>query len=186
MGVPVLDARKLVLRRGITINGLPIMLHADYFSGYSIPDLDVYYEECVIGGPGAFLITVQSMERIEEAIRRKLVQEIAGTSAKIVPAAFPALKPEPRIDCQIGEKLRRRWYRSLSGGAAQVAASFASLVCRAFQRPDLGKASKKRFSGVRLALRRRLRPLLPIGGSDPQRDQLPDIAGRGGGGHARL
>jgi hypothetical protein len=108
MGVPVLDARNLVLRRGITINGLPIMLHADYFSGYSIPDLDVYYEECVIGGPGAFLITVQSIERIEEAIRRKLVQEIAGTSAKIVPVAFPALKPEPRIDCQIGEKLRRR------------------------------------------------------------------------------
>jgi len=109
MGVPVLDARNLVLRRGITINGLPIMLHADYFSGYSIPDLDIYYEECVIGGPGAFLITVQSMERIEEAIRRKLVQEIAGTPAKIVPAAFPALKAEPRIDCQIGEKLRRRW-----------------------------------------------------------------------------
>jgi hypothetical protein len=109
MGVPVLDARNMVLRRGITINGLPIMLHADYFSGYSIPDLDVYYEECVIGGPGAFLITVQSMARIEEAIRRKLVQEIAATATKIVPAAFPVLKPEPRIDCQIGEKLRRRW-----------------------------------------------------------------------------
>jgi hypothetical protein len=109
MGLPVLAARELVLGRGITINGLPIMLHADYFSAYSIPNLDVYYEQCVIGGPGAFLITVHSMERIAEAIRRKLVQEIAGASAKIVPADFPAFEAQPRIDCQIGEKLRRRW-----------------------------------------------------------------------------
>ena len=48
-----------VLERGITINGLPIMLHADYLGGYSIPNLDVYYEDCVIGGPGAFLVTVE-------------------------------------------------------------------------------------------------------------------------------
>jgi hypothetical protein len=107
MGVPVLDARSLVLRRGITINGLPIMINADYLGGYSIPDLDIYYEDCVIGGPGAFLLTVESMERIAEAIRRKLVLEIAGAPARIMLAAFPA--KEPRIDCLIGEKLRRRW-----------------------------------------------------------------------------
>jgi hypothetical protein len=107
MGVPVLEARSLVLRRGITINGLPIMIHADYAGGYSIPNLDIYYEDCVIGGPGAFLLTVESMERIAEAIRRKLVLEIAGAPAKILPAAFA--RAEPRIDCLIGEKLRRRW-----------------------------------------------------------------------------
>jgi hypothetical protein len=33
-----------VLDRGITINGLPIMLHEDRFSGYSIRELDFYYE----------------------------------------------------------------------------------------------------------------------------------------------
>jgi hypothetical protein len=107
MGVPVLEARDLVLRRGITINGLPIMLHADYLGGYSIPNLDIYYEDCVIGGPGAFLLTVGSMERIAEAIRRKLVLEIAGAPAKVLPVAFPG--QAPRIDCLIGEKLRRRW-----------------------------------------------------------------------------
>ncbi len=107
MGIPVLDAREVVLSRGITINGLPIMLHADYFSGYSIPNLDIYYEDCVIGGPGAFLITVASIDRFAEAVRRKLVLEIAGTPPRIAPAAFGAR--EPRIDCLIGEKLRRRW-----------------------------------------------------------------------------
>jgi hypothetical protein len=108
MGVPVLAARAAVLARGITINGLPIMIHADDFSGYSIRELDVYYEDCVIGGPGAFLLTVDSIDRIEQAIRRKLVLEIAGLPARIVPAAALPER-EPRIDCLVGEKLRRRW-----------------------------------------------------------------------------
>jgi Protein of unknown function (DUF1194) len=107
MGRPVLEARAAALDRGITINGLPIMLNADYFGGYSIRDLDIYYEDCVIGGPGAFLITVESIERIAEAIRRKLVLEIAGTPARVMPAQLGE-RPR-RIDCLIGEKLRRRW-----------------------------------------------------------------------------
>ena len=86
MGFPVLKARAVVLERGITINGLPIMIHADYFGGYSISNLDVYYEDCVIGGPGAFLLTVESIDRIAEAIRRKLVLEIAGASPRIMPS----------------------------------------------------------------------------------------------------
>lgn len=106
-GFPVLQARDEVVARGITINGLPIMIHADYFGGYSIRELDIYYEDCVIGGPGAFLVTVESIDRIAEAIRRKLVLEIAGRPAAIVPVQFG--NREPRIDCLIGEKLRRRW-----------------------------------------------------------------------------
>jgi hypothetical protein len=107
MGFPVLQARDTVLRRGITINGLPIMVNSGYYGGYSIPDLDIYYEDCVIGGPGAFLITVQSLDRFAEAVRRKLVLEIAGAEPRVVPAQFA--EPERRIDCMIGEKLRRRW-----------------------------------------------------------------------------
>jgi hypothetical protein len=108
MGTPVLDARDAVLARGITINGLPIIVNANYMGGYSIPDLDIYYEDCVIGGPGAFLITVSSMERFAEAVRRKLVLEIAGAEPRIAPAGMFGDRA-PRIDCLIGEKLRRRW-----------------------------------------------------------------------------
>jgi hypothetical protein len=106
-GSPVLQVRDEVLARGITINGLPIMINADLFGGYSIRELDVYYEDCVIGGPGAFLVTVESFERIAEAIRRKLVLEIAGGAAEIIPVQLG--ERQPRIDCLIGEKLRRRW-----------------------------------------------------------------------------
>ena len=61
----------------------------------------------MIGGPGAFLITVESIDRIAEAIRRKLVLEIAGAPAALVPVQLG--QRQPRIDCLIGEKLRRRW-----------------------------------------------------------------------------
>jgi hypothetical protein len=105
-GSPVLQAREAVLNRGITINGLPIMIHEDRFSGYSIRELDFYFEDCVIGGPAAFLITVDSIDRIAEAIRRKLVLEIAGARARTIPVQFG--EQRPKMDCLIGEKLWQR------------------------------------------------------------------------------
>jgi hypothetical protein len=60
----------------------------------------------VIGGPGAFLVSVDNIERIAEAIRRKLVLEIAGAPARLVPAQFA--EERPQMDCLIGEKLWRQ------------------------------------------------------------------------------
>jgi hypothetical protein len=54
-GVPIEPVRSSVTASGITINGLPIVVKAA-FGPYSITNLDVYYEDCVIGGPGAFII----------------------------------------------------------------------------------------------------------------------------------
>jgi hypothetical protein len=108
MGLPVVPIRDRLIADGITINGLPIVLKSGAYVGpFSIPNLDVYYEDCVIGGPGAFMITVDDPSRFEIAIRRKLVLEIAGLPARVIPAA--AIDAPPRIDCLIGEKLRGRW-----------------------------------------------------------------------------
>jgi hypothetical protein len=57
------------VRAGITINGLPILALE--------PNLDRYYWDYVIGGPGAFMVTAQSYERFAEAVLKKLVTEIA-------------------------------------------------------------------------------------------------------------
>ncbi|HMB46654.1 MAG TPA: DUF1194 domain-containing protein, partial [Afifellaceae bacterium] len=76
-GMPVLEARRIVLERGVTINGLPILVRPGG-GFYNAVDLDIYYENCVIGGPAAFLLTVESPDRFATAIRRKLVLEIAG------------------------------------------------------------------------------------------------------------
>jgi hypothetical protein len=40
--------------------------------------LDVYYRQNVIGGPGAFVIAARSYEEFAQAIRSKLITEIAG------------------------------------------------------------------------------------------------------------
>jgi hypothetical protein len=70
-GLPTPLARDLVVGQGITINGLPILI--TQYAG-----LDLYFEENVIGGPGAFVIPVTSQADFIPAIRRKLVLEIAG------------------------------------------------------------------------------------------------------------
>src|SRR5262249_57882171 len=87
MGPPVTIMRDEVLAAGIVINGLPIMLTRGYATGPSVPNLDVYYEDCVIGGPRSFVIAIKEREQFKDATRNKLVQEIAGVPTKppIVP-----------------------------------------------------------------------------------------------------
>ncbi len=107
-GPLVVPTRDDVLAAGITINGLPIMLKRPYVGTMDIDNLDVYYEDCVIGGPGAFVIPIREREKFIEATRTKLVLEIAGRQpeAKVRPVSSEA----PRISCTIGEKMwQERW-----------------------------------------------------------------------------
>ena len=61
----------------------------------------------MIGGPGSFMLPVDDPTRLADAIRQKLVLEIAGAPPRLIAAA--ATTRTPRIDCLIGEKLRLRW-----------------------------------------------------------------------------
>jgi Protein of unknown function (DUF1194) len=96
-GPPVTLMRDEVLAAGITINGLPIMLNRPYGSGTDIANLDVYYEDCVIGGPGAFVIAIHDRDQFKEATRTKLVLEIAGPTPQ--PRVIPAQVNPPRVYC---------------------------------------------------------------------------------------
>jgi Protein of unknown function (DUF1194) len=101
-------ARDDVLAKGITINGLPIMLKRPNPATMDIPNLDVYFEDCVIGGPGAFVIPIREREKFKEAIRTKLVLEIAGRTPEL--RIIPAAADNPRISCTIGERMwQQRW-----------------------------------------------------------------------------
>lgn len=73
-GRPAAQARDEAIAANIVINGLPI-LALD-------PNLDTYYRNNVIGGPGAFVIAVKNYEGFAEAIVRKLVLEIAGVPTR--------------------------------------------------------------------------------------------------------
>jgi len=109
-GAPVTGARDETLSKGIVINGLPIMVKEPSYSTTDIDNLDWYYEDCVIGGPGSFVIPIKDREKFKEAIRAKFLLEIAGRTLerRIVPAA----EKESRVPCLIGEKLwEDRWGR---------------------------------------------------------------------------
>ena len=105
MGKPVEAARDQVLAQGIVINGLPLMLSPRLYYWTGGAGLEDYYRDCVIGGPGAFVIPVTKKPHLALAIRRKLVLEIAAPRARIQYAAAPA--PRAKVDCFIGEKIRQ-------------------------------------------------------------------------------
>jgi hypothetical protein len=100
MGPPVMQMRDEVLAGGITINGLPIMLRRQ--SGYGMwgmafEKLDIYYEDCVIGGPGSFVIAIKERDQFKEATRTKLVMEVAGVPP--APRVVPVQGKKPRVYC---------------------------------------------------------------------------------------
>jgi hypothetical protein len=79
-------ARDRTVAKGITINGLPILNQRLAPSGRpQVANLDLYYRDCVIGGPGAFHFVATSCKDVGRAVLRKLVLEIAG----IAPTAAP-------------------------------------------------------------------------------------------------
>jgi len=109
-GGPVAVARDAAVAKGITINGLPIMLKAPTPATMDIEDLDFYYEDCVIGGTGAFVVSIKTREKFKEAIRTKLVLEVAdGPHGDTI---VPVASRTPRVPCTIGEQLwQDRWGR---------------------------------------------------------------------------
>jgi uncharacterized protein DUF1194 len=84
-GRPVTEARDQAVAAGITVNGLAI-INTQANPGYAFHTqppggLPKYYEENVIGGPGAFLLQVENFDTFAESMTRKLVTEIAGGPA---------------------------------------------------------------------------------------------------------
>ncbi|MCO5158339.1 MAG: DUF1194 domain-containing protein [Aquamicrobium sp.] len=112
-GVPVTQARDALVAQGVTINGLPLMTTGRGYAGrFDLAELDAYYRDCVIGGPGAFMIPVNDWSHFPEAVRRKLVLELAGGAGGR--DALPVLRASVQAegtDCMIGEKmwLNRSW-----------------------------------------------------------------------------
>ncbi|WP_244642413.1 DUF1194 domain-containing protein [Phyllobacterium sp. 628] len=115
-GRPVIEARADAIAKGITINGLPLMTQSDFYSDWAVADLDVYYSNCVIGGLGAFMVPVNSWEQFPQAVRRKLVLELAGdmsatqTAEWLPEAKLPVILAQAKkdYDCLSGEKVWQR------------------------------------------------------------------------------
>ena len=79
-GPPAEGERDRLVADGVTINGLPIINRHPRFGRLEL-DVDRYYRDSVIGGAGAFLIVADDFAAFAAAVRRKLLQEIAGDGA---------------------------------------------------------------------------------------------------------
>jgi hypothetical protein len=107
-GRGVVQAKDEATVQGTTINGLPIMLkHPTGFG--DIENLDLYYRDCVIGGQGAFLIPVRERQHFAEAIRTKIIREIAGLPSEPL---IRKVQTEAPVSCLAGERRMQRWDRN--------------------------------------------------------------------------
>ena len=79
-GMPVAQARGAALAAEIVINGLAILCRAKECSGRPVHyDLEAAFADTIVGGPASFVVTADGADRFAEAVRRKLLLEIAGT-----------------------------------------------------------------------------------------------------------
>jgi len=100
LGRSVTQARDQASAQGVVINGLPLPLNRPGDS-WNAENLEGYYRDCVIGGVGAFMIPVRERHQFAEAIKTKIIREIAGVEpkARIVPAQAPSVT---RVNCGTG------------------------------------------------------------------------------------
>ena len=108
----VTAARDAAVAAGITINGLPLLIRPVRAAYMDIEDLDIYYRDCVIGGPGAFMIPVRDTKAFVDATRTKLVMEIAARSTlpivRVADDGRGTPGEKPAVSCTVGEDLWRR------------------------------------------------------------------------------
>ncbi|WP_143535208.1 DUF1194 domain-containing protein [Roseivivax jejudonensis] len=89
-GPSIATARDEVVAAGVTINALPILRPDD--PGRAQGGLEALYEERIIGGMGAFVVTAENRASFAEAVRRKLILEISGLSGAPRAAAREQVK----------------------------------------------------------------------------------------------
>ncbi len=77
-GRNVIEARDEAVKARITINGLAIMTPRPSWRQPTPPDLDTYYRDNVIGGPGSFYLAIKTLEDFTRAVLQKMVLEISG------------------------------------------------------------------------------------------------------------
>ncbi|HEY7382751.1 MAG TPA: DUF1194 domain-containing protein [Beijerinckiaceae bacterium] len=100
-GRVVTVARDEAVAQGIVVNGLPIMLKRP---GYlDIPDLDIYYRDCVIGGTGSFMVPVRHRDQFAQAIKTKIMREIADLAPPQPLIQRAQAGEAARANCLVGE-----------------------------------------------------------------------------------
>jgi len=81
-GRPIGESRQAAIAAGIVINGLPVMDKRPAWREPAPADLDHYYSDNVIGGPGSFYLVIREPHDFDDATLRKMILEIAARQVK--------------------------------------------------------------------------------------------------------
>jgi len=96
-GRDVTLARDEVVAKGVTINGLVILSERplSWNAEHTNPPggLDKYYQDNVVGGPGAFVMVAQNFNSFGQAILNKMIAEIAESRPRRVALATLLIDP---------------------------------------------------------------------------------------------
>jgi hypothetical protein len=96
-GLPVEPVRDELVKRGIVINGLPLMLGKP-LEYYDFERMDLYFQRCVIGGQGSFVEPVRDLQQFSTLLASRLAAGPPAASATTL--AMEAAS----VDCMTGEK----------------------------------------------------------------------------------
>ncbi|MGI9452537.1 MAG: DUF1194 domain-containing protein [Geminicoccaceae bacterium] len=84
-GMSIAEARASALAADIVINGLAILCRQDDCSGRpNLYDLEDAFTKTIVGGPGSFVVTADDRPSFADAVRRKLILEIADLDRRIL------------------------------------------------------------------------------------------------------
>ena len=109
-GRPVEQARDEASGRGSSSTDCPILVKRSFNNSFDIENLDEYYSDCVVGGPGSFMIEIDDREdHFAQATRQKLLKEIAGI---VETPRVLRVADRPKVDCLVGEKLWQQRFGS--------------------------------------------------------------------------
>jgi hypothetical protein len=114
-GIGIAEARAHALAAGITINGLAVLCRAAECSGRPVAyDLERAFADLIIGGPGAFVVTADGNASFAEAVRRKLLLEIAGLVSSGGGAQGPSSARTISAPATMASSLRRASQRGMA------------------------------------------------------------------------
>ena len=77
-GPSIETGRQAALAAGIVINGLAVLCRSCDSGRAADYDLEAAFRARIVGGPGSFVVTADGDAAFADAVRRKLIQEIAG------------------------------------------------------------------------------------------------------------
>ena len=86
-GPSATGARDRAVAKGITINGLAILEEKFSYKRLLEPDMDLYFRDNVMGGPGGFVVVAKGYLSFSKAILNKLIREIAATEPRSIRTA---------------------------------------------------------------------------------------------------